>query len=417
VKPEARYVELVIEKLADGGDGFGHVDGKACFVPLSAPGDRVRAKVAREKSSYLQAKIDRVLEPGPGRVEPRCAVYGECGGCSMMHLAKDVQIDAKEKALLRTVGQPVAVTRSPESFGYRVLARMRYRPGKGSGRFGFFGRLGRKVVDIDTCPILVTALDAVLGPLRNGLLARIGRPVDVRLVAGLDRPAVLVESSQLLPPAFYEQAAALVPGVFAGALVWSSEVTATIAGVDHVEVEGGDGEPLEAPVGGFGQANPGINRLLGATLGEWVAAGGYASAIELYAGAGNFTVAFAPHVKRVRAVELDRAACKLMRGNLERRGLARVEVEVGDAADGYRRHGKGAELVVLDPPRTGARELSRLISLGDHRSVIYISCDPAALRRDIGELYIGGYRPVRAQGFDMFPQTAHVEALVMLEKV
>jgi 23S rRNA (uracil1939-C5)-methyltransferase len=416
VKPEPRIVEITIEKLAAGGDGFGRVEGKACFVPLAAPGDRIVGRVVRETSSYLRARIESVEQPGPGRREPPCEAFGRCGGCNQLHLTEAIQIDAKARLLRRALGEEVRIVQSPRSLGYRCLARMRYRPTGVRGQLGFFGRRGRRVVDLDACSVLAPALEKVLGPLRDGPLARIGRPVDVRLAAGEGGPSALVEARQLLPPAFYESASELVPEVLVGVLAASGGVIAKIAGKELARLEGADGRALLAPVGGFGQANPGINRLLGSTLAKWVAAGAYETALELYAGAGNFTVAVAGSVGRVWAVELDERACRAMRGNLEGRSLKRVEVVSGDALGEYRRLGRRAELVILDPPRTGARELCRAIGRGDHRAVIYVSCDPASLKRDLVELWAGGYRPVEARGFDMFPQTAHVEALVRLER-
>lgn len=415
---KGRIVEVEVLTLADGGDGFGRVDGKACFVPFAAPGDRVLARVSRETSSYLRAEIERVVEAGPGRVEPVCEAYGTCGGCNLMHLTEEVQLEAKAKTLLRILGGEVEIVHSPKQLGYRCLARMRYRPGHGgSGRLGFFERRGRKVVDVGVCPVLEPAIEAVLPYLKDGPLEVAGRPADVRLVAGVEGPLALVESEHMLPAGFYEAARQMVPNVLAGMLASVDGVVSTIEGEPHAMLKGGNGETLRTPVGGFGQANPGINRQLGRSLLGWVVDGGFDSAIELYAGAGNFTVGIARSVDRVVAVELDAEACRLMRGNLERRGLNRVEVLTDDALAGYRRAGKGHELVILDPPRSGARELCREIARGDHRGVVYLSCDPATLGRDLGELQIGGYEPVEARGFDMFPQTAHVETAVWLERV
>lgn len=416
MKREPRTIEVTIEKLAAGGDGFGRVDGKACFVPLSAPGDRLEARVVRETSSYLRAEIERIVEPGPGRREPACAAFGTCGGCNLLHLSEQTQLDSKARVLSYILGASVEVVPSPRPLGYRCLARMRYRPGSGSGRLGFLGQRGRKLVDVGVCPVLEPAIEAVLPYLRDGPLKSVGRPVDVRLVAGIDGPLALVESERLLPPEFYEAAELMVPGVLVGVLAATEGVVSPIAGEAHAVLEGGDGEPLCAPVGGFGQANPGINRLLGRALSKWVADGGYGSAIELYAGAGNFTVGIAGSIDRVVAVELNAGACRLMRKNLEQRGLGRVEVVEGDALQQYRRIGAGIELVILDPPRVGARALCREIAEGEHRAVIYVSCDPATLGRDLAELAAGGFVPVEAKGFDMFPQTAHVEAAVLLAR-
>jgi len=417
VSARGRTVELEIHKLADGGDGFGKIDGKACFVPLTAPGDRIIARITRETSSYLRARVERIVEAGPGRVDPICEVYGVCGGCNLMHLSEHVQLEAKARTLLRIFGGAIEIVHSPKPFAYRCLARMRYRPGPGSGgRLGFFGRRGRKLVDVGVCPVLDPAIEAVLPYLKDGPLDRAGRPLDVRLVAGVEGALALVESEQMLPAEFYDAAALTVPSFLGGILASIDGVVSTIAGDSHAVLEGGNGEALVTPVGGFGQANPGVNRQLGRTLLEWIVDGGFESAIELYAGAGNFTIGIARAVDRVAAAELNEDACRALRGNLERRGLGRVEVVAGDALGGYRQAGEGMELVILDPPRSGARELCREIGRGDHAGVIYVSCDPSTLGRDLAELAAGGFEPVLATGFDMFPQTAHVETAVLLAR-
>jgi 23S rRNA (uracil1939-C5)-methyltransferase len=377
----------------------------------------VSAQVTRETGSYLRARIERIIEPGPGRIEPICELYGVCGGCNLMHLDERSQIEAKAKTLMRVLKGEVEIVHSPRPFGYRCLARMRYRPGPGElGRLGFFGRRGRKLVDVGICPVLEPAIEAVLPYLKDGPLTSVGRSVDVRLVAGVEGPLALVESEHLLPAEFYEAAALMVPDILVGVSASAEGVVASVAGRSHAVLKGANGEALRSPVGGFGQANPGINRLLGRTLLSWVIDGGFESAIELYAGAGNFTVGIARAIDRVVAVELNAKACELMARNLEKRGMGRVEVVASDALAGYRQAGQGCELVVLDPPRAGARALCREIARGDQRGIVYVSCDPATLERDLVELRSGGFEIVEAKGFDMFPQTAHVETAVWLER-
>ena len=327
------------------------------------------------------------------------------------------QLEAKAKTLLRIFSGEVEIVHSPKPFGYRGRALMRFRPGTAGGRLGFFGRRGRKLVDVRVCPVLDPSLEAVLPYLRDGMLDDVGRAVDVRLVAGLEGPLASVEAEGLLPREFYEGAAGVVPGVLAGVQAVTDGVTASVAGEALATVEGSDEGRLLVPIGGFAQANAGINRLLGRTLRQWVAEGGFASAIELFAGAGNLTVAYAGSIREVVAVEVSSSACEVMRVNLIERGLHNVKVELGDALARYRDSGRGAELVVLDPPRSGARELCRVIAQGGHRGVIYVSCDPATLGRDLGELKNGGFELVETRGFDMFPQTAHVETAVWLERV
>jgi len=207
-----------------------------------------------------------------------------------------------------------------------------------------------------------------------------------------------------------------VPDPFAAIAARVDGVATQVAGPHVVAIEGGDGAPLLVPSSSFGQAHAEVNRALTSVVAGWAAELGCGRGLELYSGAGNLTTALAPHFDSFTAVELDRLACGAARENLAARSLGRVDVRCGDAVAAYEEIGARAQLVVLDPPRTGHAELARRIARGDHRAVIYVSCDPATLRRDLGQLAAGGYRAASCVGFDMFPQTAHVEAAVLLER-
>jgi 23S rRNA (uracil1939-C5)-methyltransferase len=409
---------LEIESLAVGGDGVGRVRGKVCFVPFTAPGDVVDVRITRETKDLLRAVLVSVERPGPGRREPCCPLAGLCGGCAWLHLEEPVQVEAKARFLGRAIGREACEVRpSSRALGYRRVARLHFEPARrGAAALGFFSTAGRDVVALDRCPVLDAALEAAVAPLLDALLAGVDAPTEVRLVAGDPGVAVAVVSDRALPAAFYAAARELVPGRLAAVAACSEGVAACVAGPACVAVEGGDGAPLLVPPSSFGQANAGANRALTAVVAGWAAELGCRRGVELYSGAGNLSTALAPHVGALTAVELDSLACAAARENLEARGLGRVSVRCGDALAAYRELGARADLVVLDPPRTGNAELARLLSRGDHRAVIYVSCDPATLRRDLGHLAAGGWNVSRALGFDMFPQTAHLEAAVLLER-
>jgi 23S rRNA (uracil1939-C5)-methyltransferase len=409
---------LEIESLAVGGDGVGRLHGKACFVPFTAPGDLAAIRILRETKDLVRAALVAVERPGPGRRQPRCGLAGRCGGCAWQHVDEAVQIDAKARFLGRALGAGTCAVRgSARAFGYRRVARLHFEPGRrGRGALGFFAPAGRGVVAFESCPVLEPALEGGVAALRDELLAAVASPVELRVVAGAEGVAAAVVSDRALPAAFYAAARALVPGRLAAVGADVEGVVAAIAGPAAVAVEGGDGAPLQAPPSSFGQANAEVNRALVGTVAGWVEELGCRRGLELFAGAGNLTTALAPRVGSLAAAELDRRACAAARENLAARGLERVELHCGDALALYERLGPGADLVVLDPPRAGHAELARRLARGEHRAVIYVSCDPATLRRDLGHLAGGGYRVARGAGFDMFPQTAHLEAAVLLAR-
>lgn len=413
-----KVIRLEIESLAAGGDGVGRVDGKVCFVPFTAPGDAVAARVVRENKDLIRAALVDVERPGPDRRSPCCPLHGRCGGCAWLHVDEAAQVEAKARFLGRAVGRDACeVRRAGRPLGYRRVARLHLGPRRrGAAPFGFFAASGREVVDVDRCPVLDPAIEGAIGRLKGELLASLAAPLELRAVAAASGVAVAVDSAQPLPPAFYAVAARLVPEPFAAIAARVDGVATQVAGPSAVAVEGGDGAPLLVPSSSFGQAHAEVNRALASAVAGWAAELGCGRGLELYSGAGNLTVALAPHLDSLATVELDRLACGAARENVAARGLGRVDVRCGDAIAAYDELGARAQLVVLDPPRTGHAELARRIALGDHRAVIYVSCDPATLRRDLGHLAAGGYRAARCVGFDMFPQTAHVEAAVLLER-
>jgi len=411
-------IRLEIESLAAGGDGVGRVGGKVCFVPLTAPGDAIAARVVRETKDLIRAVLVDVERPGPDRREPCCPLFGRCGGCAWLHVAEAAQVEAKSRFLGRAIGR-VACEVKPASrpLGYRRVARLHFEPGRrGAPSLGFFAASGREVVAMEGCPVLDPAMGRAVGPVRDALLVSVEAPVEVRLVAAAAGVAVAVDSPSPLPPAFYAAARELVPEPLAAVAARVDGVAAQVAGPSGVAVEGGDGAPLVVPSSSFGQAHAEVNRALTATVAGWAAELGCRFGLELFSGAGNLTAALAPHVGALAAAELDRLACAAARENLAARGFGGVDVRCGDAVAAYDEVGARAQLVVLDPPRTGHAELARRIARGDHRAVIYVSCDPATLRRDLGHLAAGGFRVARCVGFDMFPQTPHLEAAVLLER-
>jgi 23S rRNA (uracil1939-C5)-methyltransferase len=190
----------------------------------------------------------------------------------------------------------------------------------------------------------------------------------------------------------------------------------TVAGTKDVVIEGGDGQPLVTPAASFSQVNSHINRELCRVVAEWMDEKGCKRVLELFAGAGNLTAVMARAGSRVTAVEIDSAACLALRKNIDARKLSGVTARADDALGAFLSAEDKYDLVVLDPPRGGDVELAKAISRCKIGAVLYISCNPATLSRDIAQLARGGYKMKKAVGFDMFPNTAHTEVAVLLER-
>jgi len=382
-------IELRIDALAAGGDGVGRApDGRVVFVPLTAPGDRVRARVVRARPRFAHAEPEALVETGE-RVEPRCPVFGRCGGCAWQHLPYATQCEAKGRIVedaLRRIAHleppaPVAVVPSPQAYGYRSRARVVCGP----DGVGYRRRRSHEIVATAECPILAA-------------------PVAQRLAALAARPPER--------PGEWD----LAEGVDGG------RSHPRRAPAPPLSLAVGE-DVLRISAGVFFQANAGLHAALVRAVAE--AAGTGERAVELHAGAGFFTLALARAFARVDAVEASRPAVADLRHNLARaraagRAPAKVRVwgervEKALARAALREPPPAA--LVLDPPRTGlgAREREQVAELGAAR-IVYLSCDPATLARDLGALAAAGYALDAVRAFDLFPQTPHVEVLAALRR-
>ena len=409
-----------IERLAAGGDGVGRLDdGRVVFVPRTAPGDLVEIGRQRDYRRHARARVACLVEPGAGRVEPRCSHYAadECGGCQFQHLDLPTQLSAKRSivadALVRLARMEVpvaAVEAAPEPWQYRSRVTLAVGPGR---RFAGFHPLDQatRVFPLESCGIAQPGLMRIWHALRPHLhlVPRTAK----RLLLRLDREGshhlvVRDEGSQAWDkgPAL---ARAMSEGVRDLSVWWQPPGGAA-------RVTGGGPDPFPATV--FEQVHPvmgdrirahallGLDELQGQHV--W----------DLYSGIGETSERLLAGGATVESVELDRRAVELA----ERRSV----VSRAGTHPGITRHvGRVEELagrlrpadgVIANPPRSGLdlRAVEALVSRPARR-VIYVSCDPATLARDLGRLS-AAYRVRQVQPFDMFPQTAHVETVAVLER-
>ena len=379
-----------VERLAAGGEGVAHApDGRVVFVAGAAPGDRVRVRVVEEHPKWLRGEIDAIEAPGPGRVEPRCPLFGRCGGCAWQHLDYATQLAAKADILrdalvriggLALPGGEIEMTASPP-YGYRGRARV----GVARGVVGFRRLRSHALEPAAACPVLVPELERALAALAAAPPARDG---EIELCAGDDG-----------------RVRAWGPG-------------GLLHGEAQLAIDAGPARIAVSP-GVFFQGNARVRGPLLAAVLE--AAGRGRRALDLCAGAGFFTFALAERFAEVVAVESSPPAVRDLRRNLEANGAGNVRVEcaplerflAGAAARDF-----AADAIVVDPPRTGlgAALAKDLAAAAGAARVVYVSCAPATLARDLAVLAAEGLRLDSVRGFDLFPQTAHVEAIAVLSR-
>ncbi|MGQ5426367.1 23S rRNA (uracil(1939)-C(5))-methyltransferase RlmD [Thermophilibacter sp. ZX-H3] len=416
--------------------------GRAVFVSGAVAGDRVRAVVDREEDRWAHARATEVLEASPDRVTPACPYAGACGGCPWAALSRDAQAAAKRACVvdaLSRVGRMgdaraeelVAPLESAgDPWGYRNKVELAVSRDRGRVALGMHAACGEGVVRVKGCMLLdkahAGAVKSVAGALSylsnsHGLdLERVGIRVSRRTrdveVALWDRPGAFprAQAAKVLEDA-------LRPTSVVRVMQKGPAKARRIAGVECLSGAGSWGElvgdeRMRVSAPSFFQVNTrGAERLV-----ELVMAAldprDDEEAMDLYCGAGTFTLPLARRAGFVSAVESYGPAVRDLRRNLETAGLDNVDPIGGDAGREF--PDTDADVIVVDPPRAGlSADVVRRLSEQPARAIAYVSCDPATLARDLARFgEAGTFSPVRVTPVDLFPQTYHVETVTLLER-
>jgi 23S rRNA (uracil1939-C5)-methyltransferase len=347
-------LELAIEDVAFGGKGVARLEGKAVFIPFTIDGERVTAKLVREKRSFAEAELIDVVEPSPHRVAPECPYFGRCGGCSYQHISYKHQLDLKARQVeqaMRRIGRlaepPMRpIIPSPLPYGYRNRITVHAE----DNVVGFYRRNVHKLMDIERCPIAAPEVNNALAQLRAGRV-RDGH-YTLRAHSG---PRVFAQTNDAIADAL----AGLIAGIFAGE-----------------------------------------EKLL----------------IDAFCGAGFFSKRFAPQFERVIGIDWDRFAIAAAQEN----AAVNETYVAGDVTVELRSVLQQSDLkstaLIVDPPATGlSPETRRAILDAPPRAMIYVSCNPPTLARDIAELQ-QRFSVLSVIPCDMFPQTAEIEVVAHLRR-
>lgn len=420
-------------------DGHGIVRaGKTVFVPGALPGETISFERVRKHRQHDDGRLLEVLRPAAERVTPRCVHFSVCGGCALQHLAPDAQVAMKERELrdnLERVAHVECRTWLPALrgpvWGYRRRARLgaKYVPKKGKVVVGFRERLAPYVADLAHCDVLAEPVGALVQPLAELLgILDIRQQVPQIEVAVADNATALVLRVLQTPTAQDRVRLRDFAARHAVRLYLQS------GGLDSVE-ELRDGDSTTAPLNyalpafdltlefvptDFVQVNGAVNQALVARAMELLRPDRQARVLDLYCGLGNFTLALARGAGHVVGVEGEARLVERARQNAHRNGLSNVEFHLGDLSNPAELPGGwlrgGYTHVLLDPPRVGAAPemLAAIARLAPQR-VLYVSCHPGSLARDVGLLvHEHGFILESAGVVDMFPHTAHVESMALL---
>lgn len=421
--PSGRPIELTIEGLGARGDGVARLDGESVFVAATLPGDRVVARLEGRRGDGLAASLIEVLEPGPGRVAPRCPHWGSCGGCGLQHFddtacalwKRDILAEALGRAGFDAALVAPAVSIAP---GTRRRATFAWRHRRDGPVAGFTARASHLVVDIRDCPLLRPELVALLAPLR-ALLGEMSAEGEGDAVATLTETGIdlLLAGEARLDLFDLERLAAFAaqadlarlhwrrPGQPAQPVAMRRAPTVRFAGIG-----------VEPPPGAFLQPSPEGEAAIAGLIGAALAGAASGPVADLYAGCGSFTFPLAQG-RPVHAVEGDAASMAALLRAAHRHSLA-ISGEARDLADRPLLDGelKRFAAVVFDPPRAGAAAQAEILARAGPPLVVAVSCNPATLARDARLLAGGGYVLERATPIDQFAWSAHLEAVAVFRR-
>ena len=424
--------DLLIESLAYGGNGLGYHEGKVIFVPQTAPGDRVSCRVIKAKKRFAEARVEKVLQPSADRCLPACPVFEQCGGCQWQHLPYEVQGAWKDKIFAdllhrqagadRTRIQPLVTAAEP--WHYRSRAQLKLQVTERQLSMGFYRRGSHVVVDHQQCPILHPRLNHAARVFREALNGfryshrmsqldlGIGDDGQIRAVLhyhGTEAAAV----ADFLRPMLFDAGVAL--------FLQSDRNSKPqrVCGEEELCIRVGE-PPLTLAYGpgGFAQVNLEQNRIMTKMVVDAVRQCGARRALDLYCGMGNLSLPVARLVDEVIGVEDFAPAIAKARTNAQRNGINNAFFHhlSADGAASKLSSDTGFDLVMLDPPRSGAYGVVKELQVLRPRHILYVSCEPPTLARDLQPLLQDGYCLEWSQPFDFFPQTHHIESVSLLRR-
>lgn len=427
-------VVVDIEKLVQGGYGLARLEGRTLFVRGAAPGEQVEVRLGPARGQYQEAWVQRVVRASADRVAAPCEVYGRCGGCQFQHLHYGSELHWKKEILLETLkrvgkidGLPMPeVVPSPSEYGSRGVVRFGLlRRGNGFA-LGFHEEGSVRLVAATDCLLLTTVLREQVRVIqtRLGAMASLGclvHSIELRASSTFDQTLMIVRTD-----AAHQRAIGRVTDLaqdlpdLVGLVVLGER-----GGREQRWVEGQDWiaerlDDLLFRIGdrSFMQSNWAVTQSLVQTVIEWTEPTVGLRVLELFAGIGTLGLPLAKRGSLVTMVESNPWASADARRAAKGNHIGRCRFRVAPVEQFLTAEpSMEYDVILLDPPRTGLnRDCVQGLLRADHARLLYVSCDPPTLARDLWRLLDGGYRIVRLQSFDMFPRTAHLETLVELAR-
>lgn len=413
-QPAVESLIVRVERIVPDGYGIGFADNLTVFVPLAAPGDLVTVRVKKLKGKVAFAEITEILESSPDRIKPPCPVFGSCGGCDFQQLNYAAQLRAKVAIVrdcLRRIGKidwqkEIEIVPSPNEWNYRTRAQWK-RDGR---KLGYFERGSHRVCDVEVCPILSPALQREMNLWREKISGSYVNFGEIQAVS----------SDGSVSWRFAEDAPDFDENFYAANKIAEIENIAApnspgFTEADEISLTIGDFE-YSFSADAFFQVN---HEILPQVLASAVGLARGETALDLYCGVGLFSLPLAQKFKRVYGVEGSAASINFAHQNARRAAVSNIDFTTAWVGEWLAENAEKIEnpdFVLLDPPRTGAeRETIEILTRLKPQKIVYVSCNPATLARDLRILLdSNAYQIESVTAFDFFPQTHHVETVVKL---
>lgn len=428
-------VETHIESLSHDGRGVARIEGKTVFIDGALAGEQVKFVYSKMHSKYDEGRTVEVLQAANDRVEAKCQHFGVCGGCSLMHMAPEAQLALKQKTLEEhlnhfgnVVPQQWLAPLTGPLWGYRRKARLgvKHVPKKERVLVGFREKGTPYLALLERCEVLDPRVGARLAELGEMIAKLDGHNRIAQIEVAMDDEHTALVFRNLDPLSEQDQQALIAYGQANDLWIYLQSggpdtVTPLWPENPQLSYAPEEGLNLEFEPNDFTQVNAGINKKMIERTMELLEISAEDRILDLFCGLGNFTLPLAKRVTEVVGVEGDEALVRHARDNAAKNGLANATFEQADLTKtelkDYPWAKAGFNKILLDPPRSGAFEvLHQLAALGAER-LVYVSCNPATLARDAGELVNNhGYTLVSTGVMDMFPHTTHVESIALFVK-
>ncbi|MEA4921616.1 MAG: 23S rRNA (uracil(1939)-C(5))-methyltransferase RlmD [Clostridiaceae bacterium] len=441
-----KVYECTVQGYTAEGMGVARIEGMAVFIPCSVSGDRLQVKIVKVNKTYAYGRIDKILEPASERIEPQCPVFPKCGGCAFLHISYDEELRLKgqrvEDALHRIGGFDISIGPAHGSTrqGYRNKAQFPVAVASGRTCFGFYRERSHEVVPTEGCMLQSDSANTLARAVCLWMDESGAAPYDEESGKGLVRRIYvrsggegchlcIIATSDKLPKSLrlVEIARAACPELMGVTVNVNDDNTNRIMGERCITLWGESklsdtllGLSFDLSPLSFYQVNHDQAEKLYQKALEYAALGESDTALDLYCGVGTITLLLAGRCRQAIGNEIVPQAVENARENAERNGITNVRFIEGDAgkvSDMLLSEGLRPDVIVCDPPRKGMDQLAiDSIARMMPARLVYISCDPASLARDAAILAEKGYSLVKAEAFDMFPGTAHVETVILMTR-